>query len=118
MGRFVELRLAGGRDVHKRLGIPIYEREPGALHLNHDTMAAAESVENVRHSELNLADPARLERFRFLEAVAELATENVAAHQLLIPSHANMGRVWVRVGKVPGVHIYEFDHPIGIGARG
>src|ERR1035437_3535605 len=118
MGRFAEIRLAGGVDVHKGLGIAVYQGEPGALHLNHDTVSAAESMQNVRHSELNLADLARFEWFRLLEAVPELAAENVAPHKLLITSHVDMRRVWVRVGKVPGINIYEFDHPIGVGARG
>src|ERR1035438_975560 len=115
MGRFVEIRLAGGGNVHKGLGIAVHQGEPGALHLNHDTVTATESMANVRHRELNLADLARFEWLRFLEAVAEFAPENVAAHKLLITSHTDMGRVWVWVGKVPGIDIYEFDHPIGVG---
>ncbi len=118
MGRFVEIRLAGGVDVHKGLGIAVHQGEPGALHLNHDTVSTAESMQNVRHSELNLADLARLEGFRFLEAVPELAAKDIATHKLLIASHVDMRRVGVRVGKVPGINIYEFDHPIRVGTRG
>src|SRR5664279_5925304 len=110
MRRFVEIRLAGSRDIHKGLRIAVHEGEPGALQLNHNTVATAESVENVRHNELNLADLARFEWFRLLEAVAEFAAEHVAAHKLLITSHVNMRRVWVRVRIVPGIDIYEFDH--------
>src|SRR5665647_2188055 len=105
MSRFVEIRLAGGGDIHKGLGIAVHQGKPGALHLNHDAVAAAESMQNVRHGKLNLADLARLEGFRFLEAVPELAAENVATHKLLITSHVDMRRVWVRVGKVPGINI-------------
>src|ERR1035437_6400431 len=118
MGRFVEIRLAGGVDVHKGLGIAVHQGEPGALHLNHDTVSTAESMQNVGHTELNLADLAWLEGFRLFEAVPELAAEDIATHKLLITSHVDMGRVWVRVGKVPGINIDEFDDPIGVGTRG
>src|SRR5262245_41482676 len=53
----------GRRDVHKRLRIPIHEREPRALHLDHHPMTAAESVKNVGHSKVNLRHFSRFEWF-------------------------------------------------------
>jgi hypothetical protein len=116
MDGFVEISLGGSRDVHKALGIPVHQGEPGTLHLNHDAVATTKSVENVRHGELDFTDLSRIEWFWFLKAVAELATENVPPDKLLITSHVDMGRVWVWIRKVPRVHIYQLHYPIGVGA--
>src|SRR5262245_151931 len=74
-----EVRLLGTVNVAERLRVPVGEREPGALHLNHDLVAGAEAVANVGESELHGRRLARFKRLRLLEAVAELAAEDVPA---------------------------------------
>src|SRR5207245_10196985 len=89
------------RDVHKCLRMPVHQRKPGALHLHHHTMAAAESVENVRHREFDLRHFARFKWLRFLETLAKLAAEHVSPHELLVTAHPNVSRIRVGITEVP-----------------
>ncbi len=44
---FLEIFRLGGGDVHEGLRVAVHEREPGALHVDHHAMAAAEGVADV-----------------------------------------------------------------------
>jgi len=52
LGSLLEVRGFGVGNVGEGLWIAIREREPRALHLDHDAMAAAECVEEVGHREV------------------------------------------------------------------
>src|SRR4030095_10200959 len=71
---------------HELLRVPIGQREPRALNLNHDAMALSEGMRDVRHLERDPIGHAWLERHRLLEALAEFAAERFAADELLIAS--------------------------------
>src|SRR5580698_7340704 len=67
-------------NVQERLRIAIGEREPGALNLHHDAMAAAKSVVHVLHCEGHFLDLAGDERLRRFKTVAEFSAEWFSAH--------------------------------------
>ena len=113
---FAEVLRFGRRYIYERLRVAVNQREPGALHLNHDAMAAAERVKDVGNREFDFSDFAGLEWLWLLEAVAEFATKNVAANELLVTAHGNMSGVWIRVGEVACVNINELDDPISVRA--
>src|SRR6266516_1029389 len=100
MRGFAKILRLGSGDVYKSLRVAVHQREPGALHLYHHAIAAAECVKHVGQGELDLRHPPRLEWLGLLEAVAKFPTENVAAHQLLIATHSDAGRIGIRVGKI------------------
>src|SRR3954463_1720417 len=75
MDRFAVVFGFRRRDIDEGLWVAIHEREPGALHLDHHAMAAAEGVTDVRQGELNLRHFLRFKWFWFLEAVTEFAAE-------------------------------------------
>src|SRR5882724_12037511 len=99
-------------DVHKGLRVAIHEREPGALHMDHEAMTPAEGVKHIRHGEFNFRGLSGFEGRGLLEAVAEFAAENIAPHELLIAAHPNMSGIWIRIGKIIGVNVYDFHDPI------
>lgn len=81
-------------------------------------MAAAESMKNIGDGELDFCDFAGLEGLGLFEAVAELATKDVATDELLITAHFDVSRIRFGIVIVPGIDVDEFDDPIGVGASG
>src|SRR5579863_3014432 len=77
--RLLELFRFGVGNIRERLGIAVGEREPRALHLDHDPVSAPERVVQVGHREVDVRDLARLEGRRFLPAVPEFGAEWFAA---------------------------------------
>src|SRR5688572_10677132 len=98
MRGFAEVFRLGSRDIHEGLRVTVHQREPGALHLHHDPMTAAERVEDVGNLEFDFRDFARLKRLRLLEAVAKFSAEDIAPHELLVAAHRDVGRVWIWIG--------------------
>src|SRR5690348_15197432 len=82
LGGSLEVGRLGVRDVEKLLRIAIHQREPGALDLHHDAVTGAESVQHVGHPELDLLLFAGREGLGVRQAVAELAAEGLAPHEL------------------------------------
>ena len=80
-------------------------------------MTTAEVVAHVRDVHLNLCRLAGLKGFRLLKAVAEAATKDITAHELLTAAELHIGRVWLGIGKVSGIHVDEFHDPVRISAR-
>src|SRR5262245_52974644 len=85
--RLLEISFLAVVNVAERLRIAVGEREPRTLDLHHYLVPSAEAVADVRHDKLDECRLAGLECLRFLEVVAELAAENVAAEHLLITAH-------------------------------
>ena len=100
------------------LRVQVDEREPGALHLDHDAMTGAESVIHVRHL---IGDPGNfvgLEGFGLVITIAEAAAKNFAANQLLVISQMHVLGIAFVVGVIAGIDVDEFDDEIRIGAGG
>ncbi len=112
----LEIFRLGGGYVHEGLRVAVHEGEPGALHVDHHAMTAAKGVAEVGNLELDLRQFSGRERLGFLEAVAELAAKHIAAHELLIAAHRDVGWVRLWVGEVAGVNINELDDPIRVRA--
>src|SRR4051794_34544440 len=83
----LEILRSSLRNLHEFLRIPIHQRKPGTLHLNHQPVPPTECVTDVRQHKLNLLDLARSERLGLLEAVSKLAPKRLAPDQLLISAH-------------------------------
>src|ERR1017187_7648713 len=89
----------GVRDIYEGLRIAVGEREPRALDLHHDAVAATERVVDVLHGEVDLFHLAGREGLGPFETVAKLSAERLAPHQLLIATHGEWG--WRQLG--PGL---------------
>ena len=81
----------GSGDVHEDLRVAVHKREPVALHMHHNEVASTEGVADVGNLELDLREFVGLERIEFLEAVAELPTEDTATNELLVAAHRDAG---------------------------
>ena len=68
------------------LRITINQREPSALHVDHDSMAFLESVTHILQRQIDFGDLARHKRLWFFIAVAETPTDDFAANHLLKPA--------------------------------
>ncbi len=64
LGCLFEILRPGLIDVLELLGIPVDEREPAALHLDHDAVTLLESVADIGHPVLNFCDLSRDEGLR------------------------------------------------------
>ena len=96
----LEIVRAGLINIDERLRVAVEQREPRALDLHHQPVTRPEDVADVVERK---HDPRRLighERHGLLEAVAELAAEHVAAHQLLIAAETHVARVVAGVGSI------------------
>ena len=114
------------------LWVAVSQREPRALHLHHDAVAAAEGVIDVWHGEVDLFDFSRRERLRLFKAVAEFSAEWLASHQLLISPHRELragtsfrvclglpvGVILLAVRVISRIHVDQLHVPIGIRAAG
>src|SRR5690348_7795381 len=92
-------------DVHVFLGIAVGQREPAALHLHHDAVAAAEGMADVGHGVIDFLHLAGRERLGFFVAVAEAAAHQLPAHELLVAAHLYAFWVWIGIGEIVGIHI-------------
>ena len=102
---------------HERLRVAVHQREPGALHLHHDPVAAAERVADVGQRELapSSARPARTARAS--RSCCGTCRGTLAADQLLVAAHAAR-RVGFGLGvrEVVGVDVDQLHDPVGVGA--
>src|SRR5579871_4289307 len=81
---FLKIRRVCCGYIDKRLGVDVCEREPAALYLYHDTVSLFERMRYLIYIEGDFSRLAGYERFRFLIAVAEFATEDFCSDQPLI----------------------------------
>ena len=81
---FLEIAFSRRRDIDKGLRVPVYEREPAALHLYHDAVAFLKGVRDLVELKSNLCRLARHQGFGFFKAVAELAPEHLRPDEALI----------------------------------
>ena len=70
----------------------------------------------MRHDVLDLRHFARLERLRFLEAVAEFSAEHFATNELLITTHLDAGGIGIGVRMIAGINVDQFHNPVRVGA--
>lgn len=113
----LEIRLTGRPDVAEFLRIPVKQRKPGALDLDHDSVSLEEGVLNIGQIECNLCHVVRDERFGPLEGVAEFPPENVAADKPLVAAHADIHRIIPGIGCIVGIDVDQLDDPVSICAR-
>ena len=99
------------------------------MHLHHDAMAATEIVQHIGDLEVDRFHLARCHRLGLFHAVAELAAQGLAAHQLLVACLADFRwRDIFRAITATGcggilfplrrVDIDQFHHPVAIAAGG
>ena len=99
---------------HKLLWIARDEREPGALNLHHDPVAAAKGMIDVWQFKIERRWLVGSERLGFFEAVTEFSAEGLAAHELLVATHFNLRGIGVGIVEVRGVDIDEFYDEVGV----
>ena len=104
------LRLEDILDVLLRVAVD--DREPCALHLDHDLVALLEDMVLVNQVNVELGHPVRDERLRLLEALVVAAAEHLAGDHELVAAHARL------VGVLVGVDVDELDDPVAVGPRG
>src|ERR1700748_508541 len=81
---FLKVRSAGCRYVHKGLGITVYQGEPAALHLYHDTMSFLKGMRYFVEVESYLGHLSGHQWLGLLETVAEFTTDDLGPYQALI----------------------------------
>ena len=133
LGSFNEVGGLGVGNVYEGLGIAVGQREPGTLDLHYDAVATAEGMVHVLERGVDLFHFAGSEGFGLFEAVAELAAEGLAAHELLISAHGEWwrrhvvsgpvdvfwtGRVQLAVGIVGGIDVDELHIEVRICSAG
>src|ERR1700722_4863209 len=82
--RFLKIRFICRRDIHEGLRIHVDEREPTALHLDHDAVALFKGMGDLVDVKGDFGYLAWDEGLRFLEAVAEFAPKYLGADQPLV----------------------------------
>ena len=108
-----EVRLPGLEDVrHEGLRIAVVEREPGALHLDHDPVPLPEDVVPGEQVDRHLLHLPRGEGNGALEPLAEAAAQDLRRHHDL---RAAEGRVGLHL---LGQDVDELGDEVGVGAGG
>src|SRR6185437_116154 len=110
--RFSVVAGLGPEDVgHEGLRIPVIEREPARLDLDHDAVPRQKDM--VRGGQIELVEQRLVGRNRFgrFEALAIPAAEDVHGDRQLVAAH---GRVVAHLVRVDIDHLH---HPVGVGAR-
>ena len=114
--RFFEIARFGAVDIHELLRIPVDQRKPAALNLNHNAMPFPEGMEDIRHPVFNLCDFSGDKGLRIRKAVSEFPAKQFSSYQLLETAHPNTLRIGFNIGYVVRIHIDQFYNEIGIGA--
>src|SRR5580698_11228715 len=81
-------------------------------------MTRAESMADVRHDIFDPGALAGLERIGLREAIAKLAADRLATHQLLITRHVDAFRIRRGIWVIVRIDIDQFDDEIGIRTGG
>jgi len=102
-------------DIAKSLRVAVDEREPRRLYLDHQAVTGTNRMQRVRKSELHFGHFSGLEWLVLLEAIPELATEDIPSDELLVAAHLYLGGVRIEVGEVIRINIDHLHDPIGIG---
>ncbi len=87
-------------DIAEFLRVAIHQRKPTALHLHHNPVASAKGVTNVRHGPIDARSLSGAKWLRLFVTIAELAPHWLAAHELLIATHLNVGRIGTGIGEI------------------
>ena len=113
LGRRPVVRGLGQEDVlDEGLRIPVDEREPGALHLDHDLVALEKAVVGPVEVDREIRDPVGDERLGLFEARPEPAAKDLVGDHQLVSAHRRLGRV------ILGIDVDELDHPVAVRAAG
>ncbi len=114
VGLLLEVLLGGLPDVTERLGIPVEQREPGALDVDHDPVALAEGVGDIGELEGDFGHFSGHKGLGFFETIAEFPPDDVPADEPLVVAHPDVQGIVLGVRRVPGVDVDDFDHPVGV----
>src|ERR1700754_2386078 len=82
--RFLKIRSTAGLNVYKSLGIAIDQREPAALHLDHDPVSLFKGMSDLVHVVFYLRCLPRNQRFGLFPAVTKLTPEDLRSDKALI----------------------------------
>src|SRR5437870_4797241 len=96
---FLEIVVPAGIDIDKFLGIAIYQREPGALHLDHQPVTFFKGMSDIRDGETDGLYFPRPEGYGLFKALAEAAPHHFPTHQHLVAAHGNGLRRFTTAGR-------------------
>ena len=94
LGGFLKITFCSLINVGEFLRVAIDQGEPGALDVDHDSMALPEGVVGVGHCVAHLCYFSGCEWLRFCEAVAEFSSNGLSTNELLVASHVHSFRIW------------------------
>jgi len=101
-------------NIQEFLRVPVNQRKPRALNLNHDAMAATKCVVDAGQIEMYRGGLVGLKRLRLLKTVAKFRTERLASDHLLVSTHVYIPgiRHWVRI--IHGVNVNQLNDEIRV----
>src|SRR5258705_4957593 len=112
LGCWLKIRLLRQENVgNKFLRISIDHRKPGALNLDHNSMALLKGVIVRRESDLVVINSVCGKRFRLLKAHSVATSKDVARDHQLVPAHALI------CFKLFRINVYELNDPVTIRTR-
>src|SRR6185437_9495490 len=83
-GCLLKIRLAAGGNIDEGLRVAVDQREPAALHLDHDPVALFEGVGDLVNIKGDLSRSVGNEGLGFFVAVAKFATKDLGADKALV----------------------------------
>src|ERR1700744_5190554 len=83
----LEIAVIGGINVYKFLRIPVDEREPGALDLDHQAVSFLKGMGDIGNGPFDRLHLAGSKGNRFFEAFAEAAAHDLGMYQHLVAAH-------------------------------
>lgn len=124
-GRLLEIAVIRGINVDKLLRIPINQREPAALDLDHEPVAFFKGMGNIRNSPFDCLYLAGSKGDRFFEAFPEATAHDLSVYQHLVAAHG-IGRAVVMtayghrafrcIAEIVGEYVDHLDDKIRVGA--
>jgi hypothetical protein len=125
LGRLLEVFRLRLRNRDEGLRIQVDQREPGALHLHHDAVAAAEGVVDVAEVVAERLDLARHEGSGFSKLLRNLPRSGLPRTSCWKPAVVAVGaptslpRLRALAGRILcRIDVDQLHHPVGIGAGG
>ena len=113
----LKIRILDLIDIGEFLRIPVDDRKPGALDLNHNFMPFEECVAFVVEIKFDMGHFIRHQRLRFFKTVPVFAPEYFPCQQHLEITHLYVLGIGPGIWSLPWVNIDQLDNPIGIRAR-
>ncbi len=120
MGGCHEVFFFGEEDIgNELLWVAIDKGKPGALYLNHDSMARFEGVHDIANAKTNSSRLARLHGHWPFKALAEATSQDASPNQFLSAAEHGLASRFVVFGAVdrgPRELVDHLHDPVGVGA--